>query len=125
MQGDNANTGEVNRPSVLGEWRLDRGRRTLDRYFNTAAFAPNGLYQYGNAGRNVLRQPGASNFDLAAFKQFRLREHATLQFRTESFNAFNTPHFGAPNATLGALNFGSITGAGAPRNLQFGVKILF
>ena len=124
-QGNNANTDEPNRPNVVGDWRLDASQRTLDRFFNTAAFAPNPLYQYGNAGRNILRQPGAVNFDLGMFKQVKVTERISTQFRAEAFNAFNTPHFNAPNATLGALSFGSITGAGSPRILQFGLKVVF
>ena len=79
----------------------------------------------GNAGRNILRQPGTVNFDLAVFKSVKVTERVTTQFRAEAFNAFNTPHFGAPNATIEALNFGSITSAGSPRNMQFGVRIVF
>src|SRR5205814_1102065 len=56
-QGNNANVDEPNRPNVVGDWHLDRSQRSLQQFFNTAAFAPNALYQYGNAGRNILRQP--------------------------------------------------------------------
>ena len=125
VRGDPANTGDTNRPNVAGEWRLGRSRRTLDGFFNTSAFAPNDPYTYGNAGRNVLEDPGLVNFDFAAFKRFALTERFHMQFRFEAFNLFNTPHFGSPNAEVGNINFGRITGAGRPRNLQFGLKLLF
>jgi hypothetical protein len=97
----------------------------LDRYFNTAAFVPNDPFTYGNAGRNILIGPGTVNFDFAIFKRFSITERVTTQFRFEGFNFFNTPHFGNPNLEVGNNNFGRITGAGRPRNLQFGLKFIF
>lgn len=43
----------------------------------------------------------------------------------EAFNATNTPHFDGPNTQLGNPNFGRISSAGHPRNLQFGLKLIF
>lgn len=123
--GDPANTGDPNRPNVVGDWRLSRSERTLDRFFNTSAFEVNAPFTYGNAGRNLLEQPGMVNFDFATYKRFLLTEQVALQFRFEAFNFFNTPAFGAPNAQVGNINFGRITGAGRPRNLQFGLKLVF
>lgn len=124
--GNNANTGSVaviNRPNVVGD--PFAGTRSLAADFNIAAFAPNGQYQYGSLGRNTMSARGQANLDFIATKSFRLTERFNLDFRFEAFNATNTPPFGAPNATLGTNGFGSITSAGAPRNLQFGLKLLF
>jgi len=125
VRGDNANTGDPNRPNLIGDWRLDRSSRTLDRFFNGAAFAPNAPFTYGNAARNLLEQPGLVNFDFASFKRFAVTERVHLQFRFEAFNLFNTPKFGPPNSEVGNVNFGRITGAGRARNLQFGLKVIF
>jgi hypothetical protein len=64
VNGNPANTGGTNRPNVVGEPNLSREERTLDRFFNTSAFAPNAPYTFGNAGRNILIGPGMVNFDL-------------------------------------------------------------
>jgi len=123
--GSPSNTGNPDRPNVVGEWRLGRDERTLQRWFNTAAFAPNDPYTYGNAGRNLIESPGTVNFDFAVYKQFRITEAKRLQFRWETFNYFNTPHFGSPNTQVGNNSFGIIGGAGRPRNMQFGLKFIF
>jgi len=126
VSGNNANTGSVtviNRPNVVGD--PFAGTRTLTADFNTAAFAPNGQYQYGSVGRNTMSARSQKNLDFIATKSFHLTERFKLDVRFEAFNASNTPPFGAPNAVLGTNGFGSITGAGAPRNLQFGLKLLF
>jgi hypothetical protein len=125
VQGNPANTGDPNRPNIVGNPLLDANERTLDRFFNTAAFVPNAPFTYGNAARNVLEQPGSVNFDFAAFKRFRITERVGAQFRFEAFNFFNTPQFDAPNSELLNINFGQITAASRPRNLQFGLKFTF
>jgi len=125
VQGGPSNTGNPDRPDVVGNWRLPEGQQSLVRWFNTAAFAPNRQYQYGNAGRNILVAPGTRQFDLAVYKNFSVHERVRIQFRAEAFNAFNTPNFGAPNTQVGNPAFGRISGADRPRNLQFGLKAIF
>lgn len=125
VQGDPANTGDTNRPDVVGNPNLSSSERSLDRWFNTDAFVRNVQYTYGNAGRNVLDQPGRFQTDVGVFKLFSITERVGLQFRAEAFNLTNTPGFGAPVSALGDPNFGRIQLAGRPRNLQFGMKVLF
>jgi len=52
---------------------------------------------FGTMGRNVLTGPGRNNWDLAILKNFELPwlkgEHATLQFRFETFNTWNHPQW--------------------------------
>lgn len=125
-QGNPANSSGVavvNRPDVVGD--AYSGERTLQRDFNTAAFVPNRQFQYGNAGRNLLRQRAHFNWDFSALKNFQLVERLRLQFRFEAFTFSNTPRFAAPGAVVGTANFGVITGAATPRNLQFGLKLIW
>lgn len=125
VQGNPSNTGMPDRPDVVGPWKLSRDQRSLERWFNTAAFVRNQQYRYGNAGRNLIEGPGEVNFDFGVHKTFPVREGMRLQFRAEAFNATNTPQFGVPNAQVGNANFGTIGGAGRPRNFQFGLKFIF
>ena len=50
-----------------------------------------------------------------------------MQFRTEFFNVFNTQQFDLPNATnFSGTAVGTITNiVGIPRQIQFGLKIVF
>ncbi len=125
VRGNPANTGTANRPNWLSEWRLGSGTRSLDRWFDTEAFERNAPYTYGNAARNLIEAPGLVNLDLAIYKAFSIQEGLTVQFRAEAFNVSNTPAFARPNTQVGNRNFGQIAGAGRPRNLQFGLKIIF
>lgn len=126
VPGNPANIGDrliVNRPNLVGDPYA--GQRTLNRDFNTAAFVANAQYTLGNLGRNTMRNRANFNWDFSALKDFQLAERLRMQFRFEAFHASNTPRFGGPGQSLGTANFGKITGAGTPRNLQLGLKLVW
>ncbi len=57
--------------------------------FNPSAFVlPTGL-TFGDAGRNILRNPWRTNFDMALIKHFAVTESKYFEFRAEAFNVFN------------------------------------
>jgi hypothetical protein len=100
----------------------------LSRFFNPSVFSQPAPFTFGNTSRTSpdLRTDGVRGVDLSLFKRFQLREQVTLEFRAESFNAFNTPRFGSPGVTLGANDFGVIASqANTPRQTQFGMKLSF
>jgi Carboxypeptidase regulatory-like domain/TonB dependent receptor len=85
--------------------------------------------------------PGFHRFDFSIFKNFPIKERATLQFRTEFFNITNHPNFNAPGfggngvvAIGNSLNYNSSTFGEIgstrdnpydPRQIQFALKLLF
>ena len=102
------------------------------RQINLAAFkTPVG--HFGNFGRNVLTGPSAYNWDFSLFKNFKVRERQTLQFRAEMFNIFNTPQFSNPASTTSApATFGqslttipAVGGFGSNRQVQFALRYSF
>ena len=121
--GDPSNTGQNDRPDVVGNWQLSNP--TIHEWFNTAAFIANPKYTYGDAGRNILLTPGLVNVDFGVHKTFRITERVNAQFRFESFNLTNTPALGAPNAQVGNQLIGQISSAGAARENQIGLKVIF
>ena len=107
-------------------------------YFNTAVFNQNcktpavgsdGSTGYGNSPIGVTLGPGQFNFDMSLVKTTTvggIREGATLQFRSEFFNAFNHAQFSSPVLNVAAGNFGSILSTSVnPRLIQFGLKYSF
>jgi hypothetical protein len=116
--------------------------------YNPADFtAPRGL-TFGNAGRNLLRNPHRTNFDMAIFKRFVIKEAISFEFRAEAFNVFNHTQFGYVSGDGGSaaansanLNSGTATCGSAPcslssdfltvltahnpRILQLGLKFIF
>jgi hypothetical protein len=103
---------------------LPADQRSLNRWFNTAAFT-RALVTYGTSPRNPVDGPGTRTWDMSMSKSFRLREKQSLEFRWEAFNAWNTPQLGTPNTTLGNSNFGKITSASNSRSMQAALKYSF
>jgi len=115
------------RPNLLSDQRVELDTRTPDLWFNTNAFT-RAVASYGTSPRNPVVGPGTKTWDLSIGKNFRLpyREGHQLQFRTELFNAFNTPQFGNPGGTLGTGTFGRITSTALDnRQIQFALKYMF
>jgi hypothetical protein len=100
--------------------------KTIAKWFDTSAFAPQPLGTLGTTRRNIVYGPSYRHFDTSLFKTFDLTEQTKLQFRAEAFNATNTPNFSQPGATLGSTTFGTITAArGLPRQLQLALRLSF
>ena len=100
----------------------------LERYFDTSVYSQPAAFTFGNEPifSPVLRAHGVRNFDLSFFKNFALRSTVTAQFRVEALNAFNRVQFSGPNTSVTSSTFGVISGqANAPRQLQFGLKLLW
>jgi hypothetical protein len=114
------------------------GART---FYNENAFTtPTGL-TFGDSGRNILSNPRHTNFDMALFKHFAIKESFAFEFRAEAFNVFNHTEwlpiaggggsansnsaFNETNDILNSTGFLQVTGAHNPRILQLGAKLIF
>ena len=115
------------RPNLVGDPELPESERTLQRWFNTDAFAvfSPAPQAFGDAGVGIMRGPGLANFDFTLAKNFHMNARRYVQFRTEFFNAFNHPNFGPPNIARESSGFGQILTAANARIIQFGLKFYF
>jgi hypothetical protein len=84
-------------PDLVGNPRAGVSSSALNGYvsgfgpllYNPGAFVePTGL-TFGDAGRNILRNPWRTNFDMALIKHFAITESKYFEFRAEAFNVFN------------------------------------
>ena len=122
-----ANTNIANdRPDASGQSQSVTNA-TTERWFNTAAFVLQPIYQFGNAGRNSVLGPAGFSLDSTLDKTFRmLKEGHQLQFRWEAYNLLNHPVWGFPNTSLSSPNFGRITSTtGSMRQMQLALKYIF
>jgi len=159
VTGYSSGIGEGVRCNALGPLKIKKGVDTSDTEFGPTPtwFDPGTIAQptldqlradgqpgmFGYLGRNPLTGPGRNNWDLALMKDLQLPwfrgEHATVQFRWETFNTFNHPQwkyinigcggdtpFGAPCSGIeNNKDNGQVSGAWAPRIMQFGLKFIF
>ncbi len=129
----NTQTADQVKSTVDKIYGVGRGASWFDPY----AFAPVTRVGYGSTGRNLIRGPGRVNLDASVFRNFKVKEKVTMQFRMEAFGVTNTPQFGNPGAdastptrnadgTIRALNnYTEVSSAIGERQLRFAVKILF
>jgi hypothetical protein len=122
--------GNSNRPDLVGTPRILGGIGPGKKWLDVSAFAPPAPGTYGTAPRDILNGPRFINLDLSVFRKFRVTERVGGEFRFETFNFTNTPHFDRPGGTngttLGNADFGEVTTAMSDqRQIQFGLKILF
>jgi hypothetical protein len=125
---DRSNTGigTRNRPNAIGDPMVPRNRRSIDNWFDPAAFTLQPLYTFGTAGRNTLIGPGVNVADLALSKNLPIGEGKKLQVRVEAFNLANHPNFDNPNTQFDSPQFGKILSAeNSERQIQFALSYVF
>ena len=101
---------------------------TMERYFDTSVFSQAPNFTFGNTSRTSpdLRTPSQNNLDASVFKNFRITEGSTMQFRAEAFNATNHPIWSNPGTDVTNVgSFGVITNKGGSRVMQLALKLLF
>jgi Carboxypeptidase regulatory-like domain/TonB dependent receptor len=120
------------RPNITSNDALAGITRSIGEWFNTSpsvisAPAP---YTIGTAPRYVPNERFGfthnTNFTLR--KQFSITERLKLGIQASAYNLGNTPTYGRPNTTVGALTFGQVTGVAPgviPRQVELGVRVTF
>jgi hypothetical protein len=102
------------------------GNRTVQQWFNTAAFSvPTGCL--GDAARNSVIGPGAftMNTGLSKTIQFGRDGLRRLDFSWNANNVLNHVNYAGLSTVLGSSTFGQITGAGAMRSMTFTTRVNF
>ena len=122
---DNPNVGEgAKLPNRVGD--PNTGPETVEKFFNTDAFAAPAPYTFGDAGIGTVTGPGINTVDLSLVKNMRITDRVRLQFRVEAFNAFNHLVMGDPVTDFGTPLFGQVTSTRLDnRELQFAFRVEF
>jgi hypothetical protein len=103
------------------------------RVVQPAAFSTPANGTWGNLGRYIANGPRNYEIDTGLQKRFRLTERLNLNFRASAFNLFNNPQWGNPSGNTSSSSFGRITsvlntgatGTGAPRRVEFMLRLVF
>jgi len=101
---------------------------TFTQWFNKAAFVnlPVAAGPPGDAPRGSVRGPGLQRWDISLFKNTKIREGMSMQFRAEAFNIFNHTNFDAIRLTLQSTSsFGHVLSTRDPRIMQLALKLNF
>ena len=125
--GTATNTGaSASRANVVPGAPQYPGTKTVNEWFNPAAFSVPTPYNWGNSGRNILRGPDEIDLDASAEKRFPITERTNLLFRFEAFNMFNHPQFEIPASVIASSGVGTITTtSNTARQLQVALRLTF
>ncbi|HXY48780.1 MAG TPA: TonB-dependent receptor [Terriglobales bacterium] len=122
----------TNRPDLVGNISYLKQRVPQGiQWFDPSAFGTPASGTWGDLGHNAVAGPGRDNWNLSVFKNFAFTERARLEFRADSFNAWNHTQWKADvqnngyGNSLNGGNFGIITQAYDPRVFQLGLKLIF
>ena len=111
-------------PNLIGD--PDDGPKTVDQWFNVAAYQLVASGTFGNAGRNQVRGPGWATVDMSLQRRFPVTRQVSATLRWDVFNLFDRANLGLPARNVSASTAGSITTlAGDPRLMQFAVRLDF
>jgi hypothetical protein len=120
----------LNRPDQICDPHLSHP--TPAEWFNTSCFVAPPAGQLGDASRAPISGPRFVNTDFSAFKNFRVGERYTVQFRGEFFNLFNHAQFGLTGNGVFMQDINSPSTFGAvnetvnnPRVIQFALRLDF
>jgi hypothetical protein len=118
-----ANSDGSQNPNLIGN---PNGKACVNgTSFNTCAFTDPPLGSLGNAGKNIVQEPGSVYFDTSLMKDFLASESKRFEFRAEFFNILNHPNLSSTNLSFGSGSFGFPNNASAPRQIQFALKFYF
>lgn len=112
--------------NLVGDPTVPASERTLNRWFNTAAFSQPAPFTFGTGARTYpdVRGSKIRRLDLL-LSRLQKRGRSTVELRVEAQNALNSPQFGEPVSSLTDANFGRIITGGGERRLQLGVRFGF
>ena len=140
--GDISGTNEGNDRAVqIGPVRKGyQGQNPGVNWLDPTAFADPASGTFGTTRRNsLLRLPATLTSTSLVFKDTKIKEYVTIQFRAEMFNLFNRANYAPPgggfafgvggnftlNDTIGDYNGAPGIGAGEPFNTQLALKVIF
>jgi hypothetical protein len=126
--------GSISYPKTVAQWftgNFGHAVTVNGKAAQAGTLCQTGPDCYGNLGFDAITGPGRQNWDVSLLKNFAFSERAKLEFRVEAFNIWNHPQFegnsntGGLGKSFGSGNFGQITAAFDPRELQLGLKLVF
>jgi outer membrane receptor protein involved in Fe transport len=120
---NNVGADQTGLPNLTGD---PTGAKTVQQWFNPAAYTQVPSGTFGNAGRNSLRGPGWMTFDMSVQRRVPFNDRVSATFRADIFNVFNRANFGLPASNIAGANAGVIsTLAGDPRVMQLSLRLGF
>ena len=124
------------RPDILRNPNYPSGQQTIEKWFDTGAFAPPKVGQFGTSAKGVIKGPGVNVWSAGFAKEFTLHERARLRWEMTASNFFNHPGWTNPSTDItdsgvgeitsdGGVTSGSVGDRAGSRNFRMGLRLQF
>ncbi len=101
------------RADQLRDGNLPADQRTINRWFDPAAFGAPAAGRFGTSAKGVIKGPGVNVLAGGVDKSFRFSERTLLRWEFTGTNVFNHPNYSNPSMNISQLSsVGVITGVG-------------
>jgi hypothetical protein len=121
---NNVGAGATGLPNLTGD--PDVSNPSVEKWFDPTAFTQVASGTFGNSGRNILRGPGFSTFDMSIQRMIKFTDRYNTTVRLDIFNMFNRANFGLPDSNIVSATAGVISSLGGdPRVMQLSVRFGF
>lgn len=120
-----------NAPAASVPTSAPNKQAAINGFLKRGDFGAPALGTVGTLGRNTFRWPGFAQTDFSLFKNIKVREGMSVQFRTEMFNILNGTNFlqtadsGHTNNQLASPLLSKSVKTFPGRQIQFGLKFIF
>jgi hypothetical protein len=120
------------RPDHIGNPNLPYGERTIERWFNPAAFAAPPKGRFGNSAKGVIFGPHSNSWNMGLAKETRFSENGPLlRMEVQGRNIFNHPNWSNPETNISDSGVAHIYWAGGiaddsyQREFRLGIRLEF
>lgn len=125
------------RPNILKNPNLPSGQQSVNRWFDTTAFAQPSPGKFGTSAKGVIIGPGVNVWHVGFHKDFIFTESKHLRWEMTAINFFNHPNWANPSTDItdteglgrifgaGGVTSGSTGDRAAVRQFRMGLRLQF
>jgi hypothetical protein len=95
---------------------------TIDRFFNTDAFARPAPGLFGTAGRNMIIGPGSRMLNAQFSRDLTLPHNRGITLQVTATNLFNVVNYTRVDTTVNSQTYGQVLGVGPMRTVQLNLR---
>ncbi|MBI3279820.1 MAG: hypothetical protein HYZ57_08270, partial [Acidobacteria bacterium] len=105
---------------------LGRGERTINRWFDAAAYSVPAFGTFSPVARNIMSGPGWNVWDVSFAKYISVTESSRFEIRADTFNLFNHTQWSGVGSNFNVpSSFGRITSTRNERSIMLGARFEF
>jgi hypothetical protein len=98
---------------------------TIDRFFNTAAFAVPAAGTFGSASRNLIIGPGSKQLNAQFSRDVRMGGNRAVTVQLNATNLLNLVNYAGIDTVVNSPTFGQVLSVRPMRSMTFNLRFRF